>query len=63
MTGVYVVTNVEMGWDCVCGVYTDKVDAIRRCFGDNEADLSYEEMESLINNCDTSYVVHYKTLS
>jgi len=63
MTGVYVVTHVEMGWDCVCGVYTSEGAAIRSCFADNEGDLSYEQMESLVNDGDTSYVVHYKTLS
>lgn len=63
MTGVYVVTHLEMGWDCVCGVYTSEEGAIRSCFDDNEDGLSYEVMKSLVDEGDISYIVHYKTLS
>jgi hypothetical protein len=59
---VYVVTSVEMGWDCVCGVYKTPESAYRSCFHDNEEGLTLEEMEARVEDGDTSYVVHAKRL-
>ncbi len=35
MKKVYVVTNTELGWDCVCAVYTNE-EAALEYKGDNE---------------------------
>lgn len=53
---VYVVTNVENGWDCVSGVYIDLKDAVEKCDGEYEVGLpaySYDVYP---------YVIHEKTL-
>lgn len=60
MTIVYVVTNVEMGWDCVCGVYEKLDDAYRSCFSYNPLNLTLDQMEAMVEDGDTSYVVHAK---
>lgn len=57
---VYVVTGVELGWDCVCGVYKTSESAYRRCFDGD--DLTLEEMIAQVENGDTSYVVSAKPL-
>jgi len=59
---VYVVTSVEMGWDCVCGVYKTAEAAYRSCFRYDETGMTLEEMEALVEDGDTSYVVHTKRL-
>lgn len=33
---VYVVTDVELGWDCVCGVYLTEEEAEDSCKPDQE---------------------------
>ena len=58
---VYVVTNVEMGWDCVCGVYKTSESAYRSCFNDEDG-LTLEEMTAKVEDGDTSYVVSAKLL-
>lgn len=58
---VYVVTSLEMGWDCVCGVYTNVDSAYRSCFHD-DVERTVEEMRDLVENGDTSYVVHSQRL-
>jgi hypothetical protein len=62
MKYVYVVTSVEMGWDCVCGVYENLDDAYQSCFHDNPLNLSLEQMEEMVEDGDTNYVVHTKKL-
>ena len=57
---VYVVTSTEMGWDCVCGVYTDYDKAVLSCFHDD--DREFDEKASEVENGDTSYVIHTKRL-
>lgn len=59
---VFVVTNLEMGWDNVCGVYQTSESAYRYCFHDNPDNLTLEEMTELVENGDTSYVVHAQRL-
>lgn len=49
---VFVVTNVESGWDCVRGVYyADSEEALAKLLADEE-DLSVEEWEetNIIHN-------------
>lgn len=58
---IHVVTSTEMGWDCVCGVHRTEEGAYRSCFHDDE-ERSLEEMRELVDNGDTSYVVHTKKL-
>ena len=53
---VYVVTNVEDGWDCVRGVYTTEElakDYLRQC------GVSEEEIE----NDESTYIIHKETLN
>lgn len=57
---VYVVTSVEMGWDCICGVYKDYQKAVLSCFWDD--DRSFEEKAAAIEDGDTSYIIHTKRL-
>jgi hypothetical protein len=57
---VYVVTHLEMGWDCVCGVYTDYRKAVESCYWDDER--AFEEKEREVENGDTCYVIHHKKL-
>lgn len=59
---VHVVTNLEMGWDNVCGVYESEESAYRSCFHDNPDNLSLDEMQALVEDGDTQYVVHTKRL-
>lgn len=57
---VYVVTHLEMGWDCVCGVYKDYRKAVESCYWDD--DRSFEEKESEIDCGNTAYVIHHKKM-
>jgi hypothetical protein len=59
---VYVVTNVEMGWDCVCGVYQSEESAYRHCFHDNDDGLTLEEIIEKVDDGDTSYVISAQRL-
>jgi hypothetical protein len=58
---VYVLTSIEMGWDCVCGVYTNYDDAVRYCM--HGEDIPLAEMAEKIEDGDTSYVIHTKRLN
>lgn len=62
MKYVYVVTSLEMGWDCVCGVYEKPEDAYYSCFNDNPLNLTLEQMQAIVDDGDTHYVVHEKKL-
>lgn len=57
---VHVVTGLEMGWDCVCGVFTEYDDAVMSCFHDDT--LSFAEKIEAVEGGDTSYVIHTKRL-
>ncbi len=59
---VYVVTSVEMGWDCVCGVYTDYKSAVLSCFFDEDLERPYEELMDEVEDGETSYIIHQKQL-
>lgn len=60
---VYVLTNLESGWDCVVGVYADRDDALR-FIGEYESfsDFSISQLDSLYNTGDTQFVIHEKVL-
>jgi hypothetical protein len=58
---VHVVTSLEMGWDCVCGVYRSEESAIRSCFHDDE-ERSLDEMRELVEDGSLMYVIHTKKL-
>lgn len=58
---VYVVTSLEMGWDCVCGVYKTSESAYRSCF-EHDSGLTLEEMTAQVEDGDTSYVIFTKLL-
>ena len=56
---VYVITNPELGWDCVCGVVEADKDmsedeAITKHLMDNYSD---DEIEEIL--ADGSYIAHY----
>lgn len=61
MKYVFVVTSVDMGWDCVCGVYENRTDAYRSCF-ERDSKLTIEQMINTVECGDTSYVVSAKKL-
>ena len=46
---VYVVTNPELGWDCVMGVYESREDAEKRC-ADYE-NIPYDKWEEDESSC------------
>ena len=60
---VYVLTNIESGWDCVSGVYADRDDALRH-IGESEdfSDFSIDQLNSLYETGDTQFVIHEKVL-
>lgn len=58
MKTVYVVTNLESGWDCVRDVYIRKDDAIEYCA--EREDKTPEEWEK--DQDRSRFVIHTKTL-
>lgn len=65
MTGVYVVTCTEQGWDCVNGVFASETGAIRSIIdSEYEYDHSDEALYAAWENLKRQmpYVIHYKTL-
>lgn len=69
MKDCYVITNVEMGWDCVCGVY-ETIEGVVGCFEefDNEYFDQIEELtdeEEIIRGLHDLfdvYVIHKQTI-
>lgn len=60
---VYVVTHLELGWDCVCGVYTSYEGALRYVFPNPEhEEMSAEELEDLYNDDNRSCIIHQERL-
>lgn len=57
---VYVVTGLELGWDCVCGVYEQYESAIKSLFDDE--DISIEEMIEQYEDGRLDYIIHEKYL-
>jgi hypothetical protein len=59
---VYVITNVESGWDCVRGVFQKKSDAFEHILQDSYNDkLSETELEKLVD--DTPNIIHTEQLN
>jgi len=67
---VYVVTNPENGWDCVCGVFGSAI-ALKEFFAErieSMYELSEEELELMsLDNLEEiiqnfSYIIHDQTL-
>lgn len=52
---IYVVTGVDLGWDCVCGAYTSKETAIKQ-FQGAWFDEGEEITEQLLQ--DNGYIIH-----
>lgn len=62
---VYVVTGLELGWDCVCGVYKTYEGALRYILCEPEhKDLTEEQLSELFESRegDYSYIIHDETL-
>ena len=60
---VYVVTDIEMGWDCVCGVYKTYEGALRHIFPDPEhQEMTVGELEDLYNDANECCIIHEKRL-
>ncbi|UOL48454.1 hypothetical protein QGX12_gp031 [Pseudomonas phage Kremar] len=60
---VYVVTGLELGWDCVCGVHRTFESALRYIFNDVEhKDMTVDELEELYDEGDSSYIIHDERL-
>ncbi|ATW58252.1 hypothetical protein CNR37_00045 [Pseudomonas phage ventosus] len=59
---VYVVTGLELGWDCVCGVHESFDGALRSIFEEDCEGKSTDELEDRYNNEDTGYIIHEKRL-
>lgn len=53
---VYVLTNADLGWDCVCGVFTKKEDILDYLNEGNEPDdeCYFHTLDDLDNS---SYVI------
>lgn len=57
MTYVYVITNPELGWDCVMGVYqASSEEAVKKRFF---KELGYDEIPE---DWDNTYVIHKERL-
>lgn len=60
---VYVVTGLELGWDCVCGVHRTYEGALRYIFQEPEhKEMTEAELEELYEECDSGYIIHDERL-
>lgn len=60
---VYVVTSLEMGWDCVCGVYRTNEDALRYIFDDWGEEYTEEQLQERYDNSERdTLIIHDKRL-
>ena len=47
---VYVVTGLELGWDCVCGVFKDvNLDELQKCFPEGQYVIHEQTVEFNLN--------------
>lgn len=61
MKNVFVITNPELGWDCVCGVYENRDDAEKYCAERDKVDQeTWKNNEKLIG--DSMWIIHETTL-
>ena len=60
---VIVVTNPELGWDCVVGVFSSE-QAVLDSWMNQENDEPWETWEQFkANDLDGDYIVHYEPLN
>lgn len=61
---VHVVTGLELGWDCVCGVYKTYEGALRYIFCEPEhAEMTEAQLTELYeDDSDCQYIIHDKKL-
>jgi hypothetical protein len=61
---VYVVTDVESGWDCVRGVYKTRRDALESIVYDDldTSKMSDKELINLIEDKHRTKIIHETTL-
>lgn len=61
---VYVVTGLELGWDCVCGVYKTYEGALRYILNEPEHEgLTEEQLTELYEaDQDCQYIIHDEKL-
>lgn len=60
---VYVVTNSELGWDCVCGVFKSNEGALRYIYNEPEhASLTEAEMEAMLDDNHMCYYIDCQPL-
>lgn len=60
---VYVVTSLEMGWDCVCGVYQTNDGALRYIFEDDHEDQTEEQLQKRYDDSENdNLIIHSKRL-
>ena len=59
---VYVVTDPELGWDCVIGVYDSLEEAIKACL--SRANIDTNKWNNYINNYDSfdNGIIFQKTI-
>jgi hypothetical protein len=58
---VHVVTNLDMGWDNVVGVFISEESALRYCFPD-ETEKSLDELRDFYEENSYYLVIHTKRL-
>ena len=62
---VHVVTGLELGWDCVCGVYKTYEGALRYILCEpSHEDLTEDQLGELFESHegDYGYIIHDETL-
>lgn len=60
---VYVVTNTELGWDCVIGVNKTNEGALRSIFCDEEHEaMTEDQLEALYSKFDHCCHIKYQKL-
>ena len=57
---VFVVTDVENGWDCVCGVYSTKAKAIKE--GVFYGETPTKEEKAAFNRGESTRIIHEEYL-
>lgn len=60
---VYVLTHLEMGWDCVCGAYKSYEGALRHIYNDHQ-EKTFEELVDMWDDDDgeSMYVITERKL-
>lgn len=56
-----VITGVELGWDCVLGVYSGE-EAVLDSWLNQELEPPFTDFKELVESFNGEYVLHYETL-